>query len=393
MNMMTHANVTALESQLPRFAPSAMALHNALHRRRHSLALPATSAEQDRPARLRLLAESTPLGREVECHLRVGDERLTLATSWRTLNALGAHPARRRALETVDAELAALWLESVWRAWLEPMETTLACEIRVEPLAACSAAPGADARDASTVTLAMALETAAGSHPFALTLGETLAIRLRPLFESRFPPRHASANAVTSAASVVAGHQWLTLDEWRSLAPGDVVILERPFADPAAVKIDIAGRSAAATLATHSLTLLQRPQTRRHVAAPPRTRQRHQEKNPMSKPPVDREHGSGAEQPDVDNASFDDLPVRLTCELGRLVLSLGELRELGEGSVLPLSRRPEQAVDLVVNGKRLGLGRLVAIGDDIGVQIERLALDDNPELDDGRATNDEAVEE
>nr|WP_281430401.1 FliM/FliN family flagellar motor switch protein [Salinicola acroporae] len=76
------------------------------------------------------------------------------------------------------------------------------------------------------------------------------------------------------------------------------------------------------------------------------------------------------------------MPVQLTCELGRLELSLGELRQLGEGSVLPLERRPERAVDLVVNGRRMGRGRLIAIGDAIGVQVERLALDD------GRAGDD-----
>lgn len=93
----------------------------------------------------------------------------------------------------------------------------------------------------------------------------------------------------------------------------------------------------------------------------------------MTQPPVDSPRDDTDTQPDVDN--FDGLAVALTCELGRLTLTLGELRELGQGSVLPLARRPERAVDLMVNGQRMGQGRLVMIGDDLGVQIERLALD------------------
>ena len=81
------------------------------------------------------------------------------------------------------------------------------------------------------------------------------------------------------------------------------------------------------------------------------------------------------EQATGDRSDLNDLPLRLTCELGRLELTLGELRELGDGSILPLGKRPERAVDLVINGRRMGLGRLVMIGDDLGVQIERLNLD------------------
>lgn len=69
-------------------------------------------------------------------------------------------------------------------------------------------------------------------------------------------------------------------------------------------------------------------------------------------------------------------PLRLVCEFGRLELSLGELRELDQGSVLPLSRPEDEAVDLVVNGRILGKGRVVKIGDGLGVQIVRLATDE-----------------
>ncbi len=95
----------------------------------------------------------------------------------------------------------------------------------------------------------------------------------------------------------------------------------------------------------------------------------------MNESSSDKDASPDQAQTQHETVNLDDLPLRLTCELGRLDLTLGELCELGEGSVLPLGRRPERAVDLVINGRRMGLGRLVTIGDDLGVQIERLDLD------------------
>jgi type III secretion protein Q len=69
---------------------------------------------------------------------------------------------------------------------------------------------------------------------------------------------------------------------------------------------------------------------------------------------------------------LDQLPVHLTFELGRLEMPLSEIRNLGSGSILPLARPVEQAVDIVANGKRVGRGTLVKIGDSIGVEVTRM---------------------
>ena len=77
---------------------------------------------------------------------------------------------------------------------------------------------------------------------------------------------------------------------------------------------------------------------------------------------------AGLHDPDL-----DDLPVRLVFELGRVELSLGELQRLAPGALVPLGRPPDEPLDIMANGRRLGRGTLVQIGDSLGVRIVSLA--------------------
>src|SRR5262249_52384648 len=75
---------------------------------------------------------------------------------------------------------------------------------------------------------------------------------------------------------------------------------------------------------------------------------------------------------DNDLAALNELPVRLVFELGRLELTLAELEVLGPGHVFALGRDQHQPVDILANGKRIGLGEIVAVGDALGVRVTRL---------------------
>jgi type III secretion protein Q len=77
---------------------------------------------------------------------------------------------------------------------------------------------------------------------------------------------------------------------------------------------------------------------------------------------------AGLHDPDL-----DDLPVRLVFELGRVELSLGELQRLAPGALVPLGRPPDEPLDIMANGRRLGRGTLVQIGESLGVRIVSLA--------------------
>lgn len=338
-------------STLPHHDADTLILHNALHRARQ----PLTFDWNGRPASLYLLPETTDVAADMTVAVRVGDEHLTLSASWWAFGHLSEHPDRSRSLKDVDAELAAMWLEAVWLAWIEPLEATFGVDIRVQP-----AEPKERPTNLNSITLAFELDGEA--HPLRVCLSTAAAKRLLPLFDRCFPMQRALAGGVMVGLNLTVGTQILTLGEWRSLRLGDVVMLES-FAssdEPEGAALSVGDRfGCSISLRADSVCLKGPliPLTYFQVSNPSF------EENLMSEPPVD-------------TPNLDALPVRLTCELGKLEMSLGELRELGEGSVLPMQRRPERAVDLIVNGRRMGHGRLVTIGDDIGVQIERLSLDE-----------------
>jgi len=77
---------------------------------------------------------------------------------------------------------------------------------------------------------------------------------------------------------------------------------------------------------------------------------------------------TGLHDPDL-----DDLPVRLVFEVGRVELSLGELQRLAPGALVPLARPLDEPLDIMANGRRLGRGTLVQIGESLGVRIVSIA--------------------
>lgn len=70
---------------------------------------------------------------------------------------------------------------------------------------------------------------------------------------------------------------------------------------------------------------------------------------------------------------LDEIPISLIVEVGRIQINIQKLLELEPGNLLELNVRPEDGVDLVMNGKRVGKGELIRIGESLGVRIVRLA--------------------
>jgi len=65
----------------------------------------------------------------------------------------------------------------------------------------------------------------------------------------------------------------------------------------------------------------------------------------------------------------EELPLSISIEVGRFQMSIKKLTELEPGNLLELGIRPENGVDLVINGKCIGRGELLRIGDTLGVRI------------------------
>lgn len=81
----------------------------------------------------------------------------------------------------------------------------------------------------------------------------------------------------------------------------------------------------------------------------------------------------GDNMPSASASLLDDVSVALVVELGRVSVSAADVVQLRPGHVIELSRKPGDAVDLVVDGKRIGKGELVEVDGELGVRILSLA--------------------
>ena len=99
--------------------------------------------------------------------------------------------------------------------------------------------------------------------------------------------------------------------------------------------------------------------SRAYVAAPPRL--------------VDEAAAAPLATPAAEGLEHLQVPVSFEIDSARI--ALGELASLGEGAVIELDVPLHEAtVRLVCHGQTLGIGQLVAIGDQLGVRIVRMGL-------------------
>ncbi|MBT6119869.1 flagellar motor switch protein FliN [bacterium] len=69
---------------------------------------------------------------------------------------------------------------------------------------------------------------------------------------------------------------------------------------------------------------------------------------------------------------FSSIPVSVSVELGRSNLSLKEVYELSEGSIIELERLVGEPLDLVVNGQTIAQGEVVAIDNNYGLRVTNI---------------------
>jgi type III secretion protein Q len=74
----------------------------------------------------------------------------------------------------------------------------------------------------------------------------------------------------------------------------------------------------------------------------------------------------------VETDDLGDLEIQLTFELGRQTVELEQLRTMAPGYVFALGRSPDDPVDVMANGRRIGRGEIVRVGDGLGVRLIRL---------------------
>jgi len=72
-----------------------------------------------------------------------------------------------------------------------------------------------------------------------------------------------------------------------------------------------------------------------------------------------------------------DVDVRLSVELGRADMKLKDVLALGEESIVMLERLTDELLDVMVNGKIIAKGEIVAQGGRFGLRIVEMAGAEN----------------
>jgi len=72
--------------------------------------------------------------------------------------------------------------------------------------------------------------------------------------------------------------------------------------------------------------------------------------------------------------TLGDIPVEVSVELGRTHMSLKEILDLKEGSIIELDRLAGEPLDLKVSGQLVAQGEVIAIDDYYGLKISNVLL-------------------
>jgi flagellar motor switch protein FliN/FliY len=67
-----------------------------------------------------------------------------------------------------------------------------------------------------------------------------------------------------------------------------------------------------------------------------------------------------------------DVPVQVSAVLGRARMDVGELLQLGPGTVLELDRKVGEAIDIYVNNRLVARGEVVLVEEKLGVTMTEI---------------------
>ena len=76
-----------------------------------------------------------------------------------------------------------------------------------------------------------------------------------------------------------------------------------------------------------------------------------------------------------DLAPVFDVPVNISAVLGRANLSVAQLLQLAQGSVLELDRKVGEAIDIYVNNRLVARGEVVIVDERLGVTMTEIIKD------------------
>ena len=85
---------------------------------------------------------------------------------------------------------------------------------------------------------------------------------------------------------------------------------------------------------------------------------------------------AGEDKTAGDLAPVFDVPVNISAVLGRAHLSVAQLLQLSQGSVLELDRKVGEAIDIYVNNRLVARGEVVVVDERLGVTMTEIVKAD-----------------
>jgi flagellar motor switch protein FliN/FliY len=200
-------------------------------------------------------------------------------------------------------------------------------------------------------------------------------------FSDREPAPLSSslAKQIDVPIKIEVGQTALSLSKWKSISVGDFLLLDRCTFDPQTHK-------GTATLTLHRKPLFRARVKENHLKIVDYAFYR-EEQNTMNAPEDNPEEPSleegteenhlwstenPAEAMSENIIPTGEIPMTLTVEVARLTMNLDKLLQLSPGNVVELPVKPEQGIDLTIDGKKVAKGELVKLGEMLGVRILQL---------------------
>lgn len=299
------------------------------------------------PARLDDIGEAPNCDFGWQAELLVAGHRAWLSLPDPLLDLLIAQADSSVEAAAIESERLALVLELALVAPIERIEALSGQPIR---LLRCTRA-----QPDSTPTLRLGARLTLGEAEFrpVLALAPDAATLVAPLLGP--PIRDVARFGVATALRCELGRSWLALADLRRLGAGDVVLPAEPLHSPLHLPLILAERfQAHGALSGRKITV-----TDRFI--------------PFSdeEPVMPSDAPSG-----VSDTTLDSVPIRLIFEVGRLDIPLAELGDLAPGQVLELPGDAKAPIGILANGRRIGAGELVRIGEHVGIRIVGLGVPD-----------------
>jgi flagellar motor switch protein FliN len=82
--------------------------------------------------------------------------------------------------------------------------------------------------------------------------------------------------------------------------------------------------------------------------------------------------GAVVQSPGAAMAMLRDVEVEVTLEIGRRKLRIADVLKLATGQTLELAKAAGEPLDIFVNGRLLGRGEAIVLGDRYGVRITEI---------------------